>query len=93
MPIAFRDAVADMTASPLLICYEAGGAPFSELLKSTPESIGLFVGPEGGIAPAEVEALTAGGGRLATLGKRILRCETAPIAALALLMGLTGNMD
>ena len=93
MPVSFREALPAMTAAPLLVCYEAGGQPFSELLKTTPAEIGVFVGPEGGISPAEVDALVAGGGQCATLGKRILRCETAPIAALTLLMGLTGNMD
>ena len=49
------------------------------------ESVSLLIGPEGGFAPEEVEAVVAGGGRLATLGTRILRCETAPLAALAIL--------
>ena len=39
-----------------------------------------------------MEAVTAAGGRIATLGPRILRCETAPIAAMAVLMEKSGNM-
>ena len=93
MPMTFREALPLMTAAPLFVCYEAGGKSFSELLTTTPDEVGLFVGPEGGISPAEIEALTAAGAQCATLGKRILRCETAPLAALTLLMGLTGNMD
>ncbi len=50
------------------------------------------IGPEGGFDPGEVEALRALGAKVATLGPRILRCETAPIAALSALMTLTGNM-
>lgn len=46
-------------------------------------AIALFVGAEGGIAPAEVAAFRAAGGQTVTLGPRILRCETAPLAALA----------
>lgn len=46
-------------------------------------SIALFVGAEGGISPAEVTAFRAAGGQTVTLGPRILRCETAPLAALA----------
>ena len=38
------------------------------------ESVGY---PEGGIAPDEVETLVKNGARTATLGPRILRCETA----------------
>lgn len=93
MPMTFREALPQMTAKPLFVCYEAGGEPFSALLREQPAELGLFVGPEGGISPAEVDALVAGGGKTATLGSRILRCETAPLAALTLIMGLTGNMD
>ena len=93
MPLTFREALPQMTAAPLLICYEAGGQSFGELLADPPPALGLFVGPEGGISPAEVEAMQQGGGKTATLGSRILRCETAPLAALTLIMGLTGNMD
>lgn len=49
----------------------------------------LVTGPEGGLATSEVEALVARGARAVTLGPRILRAETAPLAlaALALLGG------
>lgn len=40
-------------------------------------------GPEGGIMPAEIEKLTATGGRLCGLGPRILRTETAPLYLLS----------
>ena len=52
----------------------------------------LVVGPEGGFDPAEVEAVLQAGGKIATLGPRILRCETAPLAAIAVLMESSGNM-
>ena len=52
----------------------------------------LVIGPEGGFDPGEVAAVTAAGGRIATLGPRILRCETAPLAALTVLMERTGNL-
>ena len=51
-----------------------------------------MVGPEGGFDTAEVEAVTAVGGKIATLGPRILRCETAPLAAIAVMMENSGNM-
>ena len=53
----------------------------------------IFLGPEGGFDTAEAEALQAAGAFTATLGKRILRTETAPIAAIAAIMYATGNMD
>ena len=41
----------------------------------------------------EVEALKQSGAVVATLGKRILRTETAPLAALVSIMLLTDNMN
>ena len=55
-------------------------------------TVSLVIGPEGGFDPGEVAAVTAAGGRIATLGPRILRCETAPLAALTVLMERTGNL-
>ena len=53
----------------------------------------MMVGPEGGFEPDEVEAVREAGGAVATLGPRILRCETAPLAALAVAMQLSGNLE
>ena len=50
------------------------------------ELVTLWSGPEGGWSAAEMAAATQAGLILATLGQRILRAETAPIAALAALM-------
>lgn len=55
------------------------------------ERIVLVVGPEGGISPAEVEALTAAGGRLVLLGRNVLRSSTAGPAAVAVLQQLLGR--
>ena len=56
-------------------------------------SLGIVIGPEGGIAPEEMEQLTAFGGEPITLGKRILRTETAGLAALSVFFGLYGEME
>jgi 16S rRNA (uracil1498-N3)-methyltransferase len=45
----------------------------------------LLSGPEGGLAPQEEELALAAGFRRATLGPRVLRAETAPLAALVAL--------
>ena len=45
--------------------------------------VSLFIGPEGGFAPEEVTLAQENGLQPATLGPRILRTETAPVAALA----------
>ena len=49
-------------------------------------------GPEGGFAEEEVQLALDSGVKKATLGPRILRTETAPVAALAAIMLTTGNM-
>ncbi len=58
------------------------------LLQAVPPGRGpvvLLSGPEGGLSPAEEEAALAAGFAPVTLGPRVLRAETAPLAALALL--------
>ena len=48
----------------------------------------IAIGPEGGWSPAEEALFNANGWRAATLGPRILRAETAAIAALAVVASL-----
>lgn len=50
------------------------------------QSVGFFIGPEGGFEREEVEFAIQKGARPITLGKRILRTETAGLAVLAVLM-------
>ncbi|MBR1742245.1 MAG: 16S rRNA (uracil(1498)-N(3))-methyltransferase [Lachnospiraceae bacterium] len=52
----------------------------------TKETVGIFIGPEGGFEPAEVEKAIACGVEPLTLGKRILRTETAGMALLSIMM-------
>lgn len=51
----------------------------------------MFIGSEGGFEQSEVDKIIANGGSPATLGKRILRAETAPLAALSIIMFQTDN--
>ena len=50
---------------------------------SRPDSVALFVGPEGGFSDQEVTSAIEGGCTLATLGRNVLRTETAAIIAVA----------
>lgn len=83
----------------VLFCYECGGAPLRQLLAQAPDTAGrplrlaIVTGAEGGFAPEEAEAATAAGAKAVGLGPRILRCETAPLAVLAAVMTLTGNLE
>ncbi len=49
-------------------------------------SVSLLTGPEGGLEPREVEQAVSAGLQVCTLGRRILRCETAPLCALSAVM-------
>lgn len=56
-------------------------------------SLGIVIGPEGGIDAKEIAVLTAAGCIPVTLGPRILRTETAGLAALCAMMCLYGEME
>lgn len=58
----------------------------------TPDSIDLLVGPEGGFSENEVAAAVAHGFHALQLGPRVLRTETAPVAALAVLQAQWGDL-
>lgn len=91
-PLSLKQVAAQLQ-QPTVVFYEGGGEPLSRHINRTTPSVSVVIGPEGGFDSAEIEALTANGAVVATLGKRILRCETAPIAALSVIMQLTGNME
>lgn len=55
------------------------------------DTVSLLTGPEGGLEACEVTEAKAAGFEICTLGSRILRCETAPLCALSVLMYATGE--
>ena len=55
------------------------------------KSVSLLTGPEGGLEEKEVSQASAAGLDVCTLGKRILRCETAPLCALSAVMYASGE--
>lgn len=76
-----------------IMFYEAdGGKPFREVDFSGAKNIGLVIGSEGGFDSDEVKMAVDAGAERVWLGKRILRCETAPITGLSILMFLTNNI-
>mgnify|MGYP000607615480 FL=1 len=56
-----------------------------------PQTLRLMIGPEGGWTPAEEQAAQAAGVHAITLGKRVLRTETASLAAMAAMQVLWGD--
>ncbi len=72
-----------------LVAHPRSSATLQEVMKSNAdayEEVMLVTGPEGGLSEQEVESLTEQGAKGVTLGARILRAETAPIALTAALL-------
>lgn len=89
--LSFKEAAAQLAAEKGMVCYEHGGEPIGKLMAEG-AAASLFIGSEGGFAEEEIAVLNENGVRCASLGVRILRCETAPIAALALISHALGEM-
>lgn len=92
-PISFSQALEQLKNENTVTFYEGGGQPLSSLVGKDTSQVSIIVGPEGGISEEEIEKLQQNGAHIATLGKRILRCETAPLVALSVIMQLTENLN
>ncbi len=77
-----------------LILWETGGMKLKEVLERSQEKTKIFfiVGPEGGFSQDEVEEAKRGGFVAVTLGRRILRAETASLCFLSILQYERGDM-
>ncbi len=77
----------------ILFFYEEGKESLKTALSTMGDRLFLFVGPEGGFAPEEAALAEGLGAKLLTLGPRILRTETAPIAALSAILYERGEFE
>ena len=90
-PMTFKELVKELKSNTINIvfyeCEEENNLKsyFASLDLSKVESIGVIVGPEGGITPEEIELLESNGCKVLTLGARILRTETAAVVASAII--------
>jgi len=82
-PLAAALSASDLPARRLVLSPDAAGRSLRSLLPE-PAPTALLVGPEGGLAPAEVDAARAAGFVPVSMGPRILRVETAAVVAVAL---------
>ena len=86
---------ANQTDLPLFM-YETGERESMREAVASVQSVrtaAIITGPEGGFEPFEAELAKRMGLHLCSMGPRIYRCETAPVAALSALMYATGNME
>lgn len=76
----------------LIFADEEGGAPLAEVAAGLPAPAAILIGPEGGFDPAERERLaTLPQAVRVSLGPRILRADTAAVAAVSLWQGAAGD--
>jgi len=77
----------------MIVLEPTGSVPLTgiRLDPVDPRDVVLIVGPEGGIAPAELAALGAAGATIAALGETVLRTSTAGPAALAVVSAALGR--
>ena len=76
-----------ITSQRLLLSLQGGTQPLTQTVNLTDSTPLLFLsGPEGGLSLTEEAAAIASGFKPVTLGPRVLRAETAPLAVLAALL-------
>jgi 16S rRNA (uracil1498-N3)-methyltransferase len=73
------------TAALGVVLHEDATDPLASLELPAAGDVVLVVGPEGGVAPEELEVFTAAGARVGRLGDTVLRTSTAGVAALSVL--------
>lgn len=96
-PLSFAQALAHMQKNDCL-CMPYEEARECTLSRAIGKSqahgtIGILIGPEGGISPEEAQAVLEIGGQAVTLGQRILRTETAAIASVALALSAAEALE
>ncbi len=94
--LSFNDAIDLMKILDINICaYEKEDKQSVKqvLDGKKPETIGIFIGPEGGFSEKEIVALSENGVKIVSLGKRILRTETASIVLLTIVMHISGELS
>lgn len=96
-PISFKELLCRLPyhQAALVPWEDAQGFSLSRFHQSRPEvkDVAVVIGPEGGMSPQEVAQMQAASCQAVTLGPRILRTETAGLAALSALLCLYGDME
>ena len=88
--MSMKQAVEQAKSGLMIVPYESadGMRTAKEVLKQlgSGQEIGVFIGPEGGFEPSEIELCRQAGAKIISLGRRILRTETAGLVTLSALM-------
>lgn len=91
--VAEAPSVALGEGAPVLVLHEEASMRLRDALPEwPPDGLVLVVGPEGGLAPAEIDCLRNGDASIVTLGDRVLRTETAGLVAAAIVAHAYGSL-
>jgi len=96
LPVTFQRAVDEASHADLwLLFYEASEEPLRGVLQTQRDvgNVAIMVGPEGGFDPSEVATAQRKGAQVVSLGKRILRTETAAVVAVTLVLYELGLLE
>ncbi|WP_093533790.1 16S rRNA (uracil(1498)-N(3))-methyltransferase [Stenotrophomonas rhizophila] len=91
-PLGVQEAAKGMPAEALKLTLDPLGEHRLSTLEAAPGGVVIAIGPEGGWSPRDRQALAAGGFQGLQLGPRILRTETAGLAAIAALQARLGDL-
>lgn len=91
-PEILADAIERLDATAARIILDPAGSEILQAAIGTAHCIVLLVGPEGGLTKTETSAALKAGFRTVRLGPRVLRTETAPVAALSIIQYLIGDL-
>ncbi len=93
--LSFKEAIEETSKSELKLlpyeCETKNGLKSALQKNKGAKSISVFIGPEGGFDEAEITLAKANGFEIVTLGPRILRTETAPLACISAIMYELGD--
>ena len=92
--LTFKQLLQDMQKNSVnLFFYEHADMPLSKVDFSDKNNVSVIIGSEGGFSEKECAQLAENGAVTISLGKRILRCETAAVSAVTLTMYTLGEME
>lgn len=92
-PLALQDFLQQDAAADCRLLLHPGASKSLERIARPARGVELLIGPEGGLSAAEREAAVAAGFTGVSLGPRVLRTETAALAALAIMQALWGDLQ
>ncbi|HIZ49983.1 MAG TPA: 16S rRNA (uracil(1498)-N(3))-methyltransferase [Candidatus Pseudomonas excrementavium] len=89
-PVALTDWLATLNTDLKLVLHHRTSQSLSSL--TPPQTLGLLIGPEGGLSATEISQAEAAGFHATRFGPRVLRTETAPVVALSIVQQLWGDL-